>query len=51
MATQRTNQVMIRFTDAEMRRVLRVAAREPRATFVRRIVLEHVERRERRERA
>ena len=52
MAKQRqTNPILVRVTDSELRRIQRVAGREPLATWARRILLEHVERRERRERA
>ena len=50
MATQRqTNPILVRVTDSELRRIQRVAGREPLATWARRILLEHVERRERKE--
>ena len=48
---RQTNPILVRVTDSELRRVQRAAGREPLATWARRILLEHVERRERRERA
>ena len=46
----RTNHCMIRLSDEELRRIKRVCQREPVAVFCRRIVLEHVERREKSQR-
>ena len=45
------NTVAIRLTDQDLLRFQKQAGREPLATWARRILLEHVERRERRERA
>ncbi len=45
---QRDNAIMIRVNDAELRRFQRQAGREAMATWCRRILLEHIERAERR---
>ena len=46
MAKQRqTNQILVRVTDSELRRIEKQAAREPLATWARRILLEYCERR------
>ena len=51
MAKQRqTNQILVRVTDSELRRIEKQAAREPLATWARRILLEHCERREKSQR-
>jgi hypothetical protein len=49
--TQRTHSIFVRVNPAELARFQKQAGREPLATWARRILLEHVERRERRERA
>ncbi len=47
MAKQRqTNPILVRVTDSELRRIQRAAAREPLATWARRILLEYCDRRE-----
>ena len=52
MVQQRqTNQLLVRVTDRELVRIRKQAGREPLATWARRILLEHVERKEKRERA
>ena len=49
MAKQRqTNLIMVRVTDSELKRIEKQAAREPLATWARRILLEHCDRREKR---
>ena len=47
---RQTNPVLVRVTDSELRRIKRVAGREPLATWARRVLLEHCERREKRSR-
>ncbi len=51
MATQRqTNQIMVRVTDSELKRIQKQAGREALATWARRILLEHCDRREKSQR-
>ena len=45
---RRTNSIQLRMNDRELARFQKQAAREPLATWARRILLEHCERRERR---
>ena len=47
---QRTNSIMVRLNDAELRQFQKQAAREPLATWARRILLEHCDRREKSQR-
>ena len=44
---RQTNPILVRVTDQELKRFQKQAGREPLATWARRILLEHVERRER----
>ena len=49
MAKERqTNQIMVRVTDSELRRIEKRAGYEPLASWARRILLEYCERAERR---
>ena len=48
--TARAHAILVRLSDTELRRFQRQAQREPLATWARRILLEHVERREKRKR-
>ena len=47
---RRERLVMVRLSDRELARFQKQAAREPLATWARRILLEHVERREKSQR-
>ena len=47
---RQTRPIMVRVTDSELRRIEKQAAREPLATWARRILLEHCERREKSQR-
>ena len=46
--TQRTNGIMVRVNDAELRRFQKQAGYEPMAAWARRILLEYCDRQERR---
>ena len=48
--TQRTNGIMLRVNDAELRQFQKQAGYEPMAAWVRRILLEHCDRREKSQR-
>ncbi len=51
MAKQRqTNPILVRVTDSELKRIEKQAAREPLATWARRILLEYCDRREKSQR-
>ena len=48
---RQVNQIQVRVTDSELRRIQRVAGHEPLASWGRRIMLEYVERKEKQKKA